>query len=238
MSPPDRVLAEPRFVAPFVAVAFAFSWCCWFPLLLAAQGAIDVQPPPVLQFVGALGPAIAGVVLSARTPAAWAQFRSRIRGPRAWLVAAVTVAVALCSVVPAGIVVTGIIAYGVGEELGWRGYLVPRLQRTRGSTWTSLAVAVVWAAWHLPLFAFAPAMLKMSGGDAIGWALSLVSASLLLTWFTNLTRGILGAVAFHGLFATVMTSTGSSHIPLVLGVVVMIAGFTLPFLYRAPKLTD
>lgn len=38
-----------------------------------------------------------------------------------------------------------------GEEIGWRGFLVPRLHSLVGFTGTSLLVGLVWAAWHYPI---------------------------------------------------------------------------------------
>lgn len=227
------------FVIAFVALAFAISWLCWLPLALAGVGCIDVQPPAVLQFVGALGPAIAAVVVSARDAAAWSRFRSRLRGPRIWVIAGTLVPCAVfASVGSVMMFVTGFVGYGIGEELGWRGLLLPRLQRTRSATSASLVVAVIWAAWHIPLFAFAASMTKLGGGEVVAWAVSLVSASFLLTWFTNASRGVFAAVVFHGVFSTVMTSSINSKLQMALGLAVMVAGFTIPFRVRAPKLAD
>lgn len=39
----------------------------------------------------------------------------------------------------------------LGEELGWRGLLVPALSQLFGRTTTSLVTGAVWAAWHYPL---------------------------------------------------------------------------------------
>lgn len=38
------------------------------------------------------------------------------------------------------------------EELGWRGYALPRLLARRNVFWSGLVVGVIWALWHLPLF--------------------------------------------------------------------------------------
>jgi membrane protease YdiL (CAAX protease family) len=49
-----------------------------------------------------------------------------------------------------------------GEELGWRGYALPRLSARFGLGAASAIVGILWASWHLPLF-FNPA-----GGDTYG----------------------------------------------------------------------
>src|SRR5437016_12048571 len=39
----------------------------------------------------------------------------------------------------------------IGEEAGWRGYALPRLQRHLNPTMSSLILGFLWANWHLPL---------------------------------------------------------------------------------------
>jgi len=44
---------------------------------------------------------------------------------------------------------------GLGEEIGWRGFLVPELARTMSFTRTALVSGAIWAAWHYPVLLFA-----------------------------------------------------------------------------------
>jgi membrane protease YdiL (CAAX protease family) len=76
-----------------------------------------------------------------------------------------------------------------GEELGWRGYMLPRLASRFGYAWSGVMVGVVWAAWHLPLFIIA-------GTDKTGqsfpiWGLSVAAISVAITWLYANTGGSL-----------------------------------------------
>jgi uncharacterized protein len=85
---------------------------------------------------------------------------------------------------------------GPVEELGWRGYALPLLQRVMAPIWAGLGVGAVWALWHVPAF-------FLSGTPQSGWAvmpflLGSVAVSVILTAFFNAARGsILVAVLFH-----------------------------------------
>jgi len=56
----------------------------------------------------------------------------------------------LYQVIPNMIFLT--IAAGIGEEFGWRGFLLPRLQSRHNALVSGLIVGVAWATWHVPLF--------------------------------------------------------------------------------------
>ena len=85
----------------------------------------------------------------------------------------------------------------VGEELGWRGYALPRLLVGRSALAASLILGVLWAAWHLPTF-FVPGA-PQYGLPFLAFLLFTVAYSVLFGWVYVHTRGsVLIATLFHG----------------------------------------
>jgi membrane protease YdiL (CAAX protease family) len=89
-----------------------------------------------------------------------------------------------------------LVGSSMGEELGWRGYLLPRLQRRFGALVASVVLGLIWGLWHLPL-ALTPGDVRSE--TFFGWTLlGLVAAAILFTWVYNNTRGsLLIALLFH-----------------------------------------
>jgi uncharacterized protein len=77
----------------------------------------------------------------------------------------------------------------LGEEIGWRGYALPRLQAGRSALSASLILAPIWALWHLPLWLTgAPGRTPLIYA---GFVVSAFALSVLLTWVYNSTGGSL-----------------------------------------------
>lgn len=83
----------------------------------------------------------------------------------------------------------------LGEEPGWRGFALPRMQQRYGPLWGTLLLGVLWACWHLPDFLTS----AQGGGPGTGFATFLINFSfflllvialaIILTWVFNHTRG-------------------------------------------------
>lgn len=103
------------------------------------------------------------------------------------------------AIVPIALLVTLVLA--MGEELGWRGYLLPLLQTRFGAAIASVVLGVCWFAWHIPL-QFVPGDAN-SGFPLALWGLSIVATAFVYTWLFNNTGGsVLAVTVFHGLFNT------------------------------------
>jgi membrane protease YdiL (CAAX protease family) len=91
--------------------------------------------------------------------------------------------------------------YGIGEETGWRGFLLPHVQKKHGSLLSALIVGVIWCFWHLPFFFYNPNFQAFGLFGSIMWAVGLLFGSILLTWLYNSCEGsILMVAIWHGTF--------------------------------------
>ncbi|MDT3429112.1 membrane protease YdiL (CAAX protease family) [Paenibacillus forsythiae] len=104
------------------------------------------------------------------------------------------------------------LTFGIGEESGWRGFLLPELHRRRSLFSSALIVAVVWMVWHLPAFWFNESYLGMGFG-VIGWAISLAYGSVVLAWICAGSRwSIIPVVIWHGIFDTLTASDQAGQV--------------------------
>jgi membrane protease YdiL (CAAX protease family) len=87
----------------------------------------------------------------------------------------------------------------LGEEIGWRGFLVPELNKVVGFTGVSVISGLMWAAYHFPVLLFgdynkgAPAWYSL-----ICFTLMVVADSFILAWLTLRSNSLWPAAIFHG----------------------------------------
>lgn len=99
----------------------------------------------------------------------------------------------------AAMVVATIFGGPLGEELGWRGYALPRLADRFGMARASVLLGVAWACWHAPLF-FLPGIDK-SGQSLAVYVLQVTALSVAMAWLYRNTAGsLLLAVLMHSAF--------------------------------------
>jgi membrane protease YdiL (CAAX protease family) len=76
-----------------------------------------------------------------------------------------------------------------GEEIGWRGFALPRLAERFGFARAGLLLGVIWSTWHLPIF-FIPGADKYGQSFPV-WTLQVVALSVTITWLYAHTKGSL-----------------------------------------------
>ena len=114
-----------------------------------------------------------------------------------------------------GFLVYNIASFGFGEEVGWRGFALPRLQTRHTALIASLLLTLGWALWHVPLFFYRPGYTSMDAAGIAGWFFSLLTGAVLLTWLYNESRGSILVVAFFHATVDVAFTSGISTPPVV-----------------------
>jgi uncharacterized protein len=191
----------------YFVLAYLLSWALW-PLVI-----LNPTSSPLVPF----GPLIAAVIvalLAGGRRELWALLRQLGR----WRVHPIWYAIALLApfvlagltallAIAAGAPVRGTGAYtdwrsiglfflstviivGLFEEVGWRGFALPRLQLRLDAIWAALLVGVLWALWHLPELISDPTR-QRPPVQFLLWALAL---SVIFSWLYNSTNGSLPVV--------------------------------------------
>jgi uncharacterized protein len=92
----------------------------------------------------------------------------------------------------------------LGEEPGWRGFALPRLQSLHGPLLGSLILGPLWALWHLPLF-LTP-WNELTAFNVVVFVLATTCLAIMYTWVFNNTKGsVLMAILIHASFNASVT---------------------------------
>ena len=151
-------------VASYLVVAFAFTWA------LIALVSVSVA----FGLVALFGPALGAIVVT-RADGTWPELRARItdwRQPLRWYAIAFGLPFAVAAIALVVYILTTGTAPGlgtvsaielvifvlvIGEEIGWRGFLQPRLRERMGLVSAGLVTGVAWTLWHAPMYLLAGA---------------------------------------------------------------------------------
>jgi len=191
----------------YVVLAYVFSIVFGLGLFLSL----------IFGLIALFGPAAAAFIVSrvARGPAGVRELRAvttRWRVHPGWYLAAVGLPIAGAAVghlfyvlggnaplaVPGTVepILLLLFVLVIGEEIGWRGFLLRGLLQRYSPLVGTLIVAVVWALWHSPLY-FIPGM-PSYGQQFLPFVLWVLPLSFLLTWLWLGTRSVLLATIMHG----------------------------------------
>jgi membrane protease YdiL (CAAX protease family) len=214
---------EHHSLPPFFLLTFVLTWTAWMAaralVPLAPTWPVAGPVARVLLFLGTIAPAAGALILTARISGRTGVQRllrtiTRWHVNAGWYVfgltfmAATKLAAALIQRLVQGrwpelgdtpvLLMLAAIPLSTfvqaGEELGWRGFALPRLARRIGLPLASIVLGVIWAGWHLPLF-FIPG----TGMDGQGFPVYLAhvtALSVIMAWMYWRTGGSLFAVMF------------------------------------------
>jgi membrane protease YdiL (CAAX protease family) len=214
----DRTMVSSTEFGVFLVLAFTVTFVATAPIVASHQGWIGIDVGTGWHAVGALGPLLGAVVVARRSRLATAQLWGGLRRWRVsgWLYLAALSP--LVFIGPAWLMVRLIdgvwpsvsaladsdrfagggwvlallvptVAYGLGEEMGWRGTALPRLQARFQPFPAALLLGGLWVAWHLPFFLYREGMAGAALGEQVAQAVVIVIGGLFLAWLYNSTGG-------------------------------------------------
>jgi membrane protease YdiL (CAAX protease family) len=195
----------------FFVLALGLTYAAQLPAALAHAGWLKASEDALLPLVpfGLFGPLLAALWFARSEPGGMrAVLRLRGRAPVSplWFL--------LCLALPALLLGAGLLLLRAPafyppreparlialfiipfvEEIGWRGYALPRLQARFGALVASVVLGVCWTVWHVPMFVLADVPLSLLPIISV----QLTAASIVYTWLYNRTQGALwSAVLFH-----------------------------------------
>lgn len=205
-------------LAWFYVLAFGIAWLGWMPIVLGSQGITLFSSPAfqLLLILPAVAPALAALIVTRATygrAAVDKLFKALVRWRVAPVWYAVAILIPLLLLLAARFLTTilrlegispqpqgNLIALAVSafvlslfsnpwEEVGWRGFALPHLQKRYSASIATLIVGVLWALWHLPLFFWRGN--PMAEYPFFAWFIGTLGGAYLYTWLYNSTRGSL-----------------------------------------------
>ena len=100
--------------------------------------------------------------------------------------------------------------HGFGEELGWRGYLTPKLEELMPTPLAIVVTGIIWALWHGPLLAYGYDFGRdydfFPYGGFIAMIVMCIALSAFLTWLTKRTDSVYPAALCHMVLDLTLTS--------------------------------
>jgi membrane protease YdiL (CAAX protease family) len=251
----------------YSVLAYAITWLLVLPLVLEGLGVGVPEISPLWHGLGALGPVTAAFLMRRSENRSFGLrdlYRPRATTclSRPWTgllllspllllgfgfigVTVVTGAPDLVGLAEAisspewlGSVFVGSVLYGLGEEPGWRGWLLPYFQRDRGAVTSTLLVGAIWGGWHAPFFAY---RFELGGpGMVVGFFVGLLAGALWLTFVFNSTGGSVWVVAvWHVLWnvSNFLAAAVSDSLVAVLNGLMMVLGFGVAVVWGRRELT-
>lgn len=90
------------------------------------------------------------------------------------------------------------VAFAAGEEIGWRGFMVPQLYKLTNFTATCFITGIVWSIWHFPLIISGVYLAKMPlGAQLLFLVITVTAMTFTISWFRLKSGSVWPAVLLH-----------------------------------------
>ena len=138
-----------------------------------------------------------------------------------------------------GALILWLATFGFGEEIGWRGYALPRLQRDYSALSATLILGAMWVVWHVPAFFYLDTYVNLGLAAFPMFALGVLAGAIVLTWLYNTTEGsVLMVAIWHGVFDFLSASKASDgYIAALMSAVIMIWAVVIVIVYKPANLS-
>lgn len=253
------VLAR-RPLTSFFVLAYALAWLIEVPMVLSAAGMLPPLPRVALAIgivVSTFAPMAAAFIMAGVLEGRAGVVRMLRRlvlwrvglGWYAFVLLGIPIIVLLGTIVVPGalaayqpIIGTLLVAYPLaflttlllggplGEEPGWRGFALPRLQERNGPLRGSLVLGILWSFWHFPLF-FTGIWTPPTIANIVMFTVMITALTVIMTWVFNHGRGsLLLMILMHASFNTFVNRIAVPLFPAPIfeeyGLLPVLIGFT------------
>ncbi len=133
-----------------------------------------------------------------------------------------------------GVLFLWLATYGFGEEIGWRGFALPRLQKRMSVSRATLTLGLMWIVWHLPAFFYLDTYQTLGLWMLPAFAFGVLCAAVVFTWLYNSTGGsVLMVAIWHAVFDLLSASkAGQEIIPMAMTVLIVVGALVITNLDR------
>lgn len=210
-----------RFIVYYFSLVLLIGGLAYVPWVLVSYGMFPSEPVFVFVIVGGVSPTIAALIVAklefGRSGAGYLFSQFGRKGfSKLWFLAAalIPLALAVCAILlwsaaggaytldlmrlvefPSILIASFLM--NMWEEIGWRGYALPALQKKYNALTSSLIIGVFWAVWHWPHFTVKDSVMAVNYHNFLWFAIFTFLYSISCTWIYNSTQGSLFTASLY-----------------------------------------
>lgn len=241
----------------YFILAYAITWVLVFPIITHIIS-------EKWHFLGAFGPTISAFVVSflIKGNIGISNLKDKIIKYRVgfrWILVALSPILLLLISLPMGYFISGswfdfrqfiennlfsltsvflwilpLISYGIFEEIGWRGFALPHLQKKFSALTATFILSIFWFLWHLPMFFY---RFDFSIGMMIGFYLGLLSGAILFTFIFNSTKGSVFMVIVWHVLWNLVAVLDMTTLSAIMSTIIMIVAIVIILKFGAKNLS-